>query len=105
MSPRIRKRLTIVVAVIVALPFLFYGAAEYTSRPKFCNTCHYMEPFYESWQVSSHSDISCTYCHFEPGLAGKIEGKLNGLYQLTKYVSLAYKKRRKSWRGPFNSRT
>jgi hypothetical protein len=51
-----------------------------------------MEPFYDSWQVSSHSDINCTYCHFEPGLAGKIEGKLNGLYQLTKYVSLAYKK-------------
>ncbi|MFC1620233.1 cytochrome c3 family protein [Candidatus Neomarinimicrobiota bacterium] len=92
MSPRIRKRLSIVIAVIVIVPFLFYGAAEFTSRPKFCNTCHYMEPFYESWQVSSHSDISCTYCHFEPGLAGKIEGKLNGLYQLTKYVSLAYKK-------------
>lgn len=92
MSPRIRKRLTIVIAIIVIVPFLFYGAAEYTSRPKFCNTCHYMEPFYESWQASSHSDISCTYCHFEPGLAGKIEGKLNGLYQLTKYVSLAYKK-------------
>ena len=92
MSPKIRKRLTVVVAVVIVFPFLFYGAAEYTSRPKFCNTCHYMEPFYESWQVSSHSEISCTYCHFEPGLAGKIEGKLNGLYQLTKYVSLAYKK-------------
>jgi hypothetical protein len=51
-----------------------------------------MEPFYESWKVSSHADITCTYCHFEPGLAGKIQGKLNGLYQLTKYVSLAYKK-------------
>jgi hypothetical protein len=51
-----------------------------------------MEPFYESWQMSTHADITCTYCHFEPGLAGKIQGKLNGLYQLTKYVSLAYKK-------------
>lgn len=92
MSPKIRKRAFVVIAAVLAVPLIFWGAAEYTSRPKFCNTCHYMEPFYESWQASSHADITCTYCHFEPGLAGKIEGKLNGLFQLTKYVSLAYKK-------------
>ncbi|UCD38246.1 MAG: cytochrome c3 family protein, partial [Fidelibacterota bacterium] len=92
MSPKVRRRFIVVLAVALLIPLAFWGAVEYTSRPKFCNTCHYMEPFYESWQVSSHSDITCTYCHFEPGLVGKIQGKLNGLYQLTKYVSLAYKK-------------
>ena len=92
MSPRVRKRVIVVLAAVLAVPIIFWGAAEFTSRPKFCNSCHYMKPFYESWQVSTHADISCTYCHFEPGLAGKIEGKLNGLFQLTKYVSLAYKK-------------
>ncbi len=92
MSPRIRKSVIVTASIVILLPLLFWGAAEYTSRPKFCSSCHYMEPFYESWETSSHAEISCTYCHFEPGLAGKIEGKLNGLFQLTKYVSLAYKK-------------
>ncbi len=87
-----RNRLVIIAAVGLLLPLSFWGVVEFTSRPKFCNSCHYMEPFYESWAASAHGDVTCTKCHFEPGLTGKLKGKLNGLYQLTKYVSLAYKK-------------
>jgi len=92
MSPVARKNILITIAIITGGMALIWGSMEYTSRPKFCNTCHYMEPFYQSWATSSHADIVCTECHFEPGLTGKIKGKLNGLYQVTKYVSLAYKK-------------
>ena len=67
---------------------LLTGAAGwYTSRPQFCNSCHIMEPYYASWQESTHRDVSCIKCHFPPGVAEKARGKLLGLVQLIKYVT------------------
>lgn len=62
-------------------------AGWYTSRPQFCNSCHIMEPYYKSWQQSSHKDVTCIECHFPPGLGGKLRGKMLGLVQLAKYVT------------------
>ncbi|MCH5375069.1 MAG: NapC/NirT family cytochrome c, partial [Planctomycetes bacterium] len=59
----------------------------YTSRPDFCRSCHIMEPYYVSWQHSSHNDVSCIKCHFPPGAGEKIRGKMAGLIQLLKYVT------------------
>lgn len=81
---------------IVLFLIVLAGAAEYTSRPSFCPTCHYMESFYQSWRVSAHNKVDCVECHFEPGLSGVIKGKLNGLVQIVSYVSSTYKKR-KPW--------
>lgn len=81
---------------ILTLFLLLTGSALYTSRPSFCTTCHYMEPFYDSWEMSSHSDVSCTTCHFPPGLRGTIRGKLAGLEQVISYVGRSYA-RRKPW--------
>ena len=72
---------------LVILLLLTAGAAWYTSRPQFCRSCHNMEPYYQSWQESSHKDVSCIECHFAPGLGGKVRGKLLGLVQLAKYVT------------------
>ena len=72
------------------------AAAEFTSRPSFCPTCHYMETFYQSWRTSKHNNVDCVECHFEPGISGTVRGKLNGLVQIVNYVSLSYKKR-KPW--------
>ena len=63
------------------------AAAWYTSRPQFCNSCHIMEPYYKSWQESSHKDVACIECHFPPGVGGKVRGKMLGLVQLAKYVT------------------
>lgn len=82
--------------VILLLVILTAGAAEYTSRPSFCPTCHYMESFYQSWRTSAHNKVDCVECHFEPGIAGTIKGKLNGLVQIVSYISLTYKNR-KPW--------
>ncbi len=62
-------------------------AGWYTSRPRFCASCHIMEPYYVSWQDSKHKDVSCIECHFAPGFGGKVRGKLLGLVQLAKYVT------------------
>lgn len=85
----------VVIGVAVFAIFLV-GSVEYTSRPNFCTTCHYMQPFYDSWAESSHSEVSCTTCHFEPGLEGTIRGKLAGLEQVVSYLGRSYV-RRKPW--------
>ena len=46
-----------------------------------------MEPYYKSWQQSSHKDVTCIECHFPPGVGGKVRGKMLGLVQLAKYVT------------------
>lgn len=59
----------------------------YTSRSEFCNSCHIMEPYYNSWQASSHAHVACIKCHFPPGAAEKIRGKMLGLIQLATYLT------------------
>lgn len=80
------------VAAVLGASLLFLvlmtgGAAMYTSRPQFCISCHIMEPYYTSWEHSSHRDVSCIKCHFPPGAAEKVRGKTLGLVQLLKYVT------------------
>lgn len=95
-SSRLLRFVKYFVSVIILLLILTAAAAEYTSRPSFCPTCHYMEPFYQSWRTSAHNRIDCVECHFEPGISGTVRGKLNGLVQIVNYISLSYKKR-KPW--------
>ncbi|MEO8514963.1 MAG: NapC/NirT family cytochrome c [Ignavibacteria bacterium] len=91
------KRFLLFTGIYIGLFLLLVaGSAEYTSRPAFCPTCHYMETFYQSWRTSAHNKVDCVECHFEPGLSGTVKGKLNGLVQIVSYVSQSYKKR-KPW--------
>ncbi len=74
-------------AVLLILLLMTGGAAEYTSRSQFCSSCHIMTPYYVSWQESPHHDVACIKCHFPPGAAEKVRGKMLGLVQLLKYVT------------------
>jgi nitrate/TMAO reductase-like tetraheme cytochrome c subunit len=86
--PWLLKRAVAVVLTLTVLMALVTAAAGiYTSRPEFCRSCHNMEPYYVSWQHSSHNDVTCIKCHFPPGAGEKIRGKLLGLVQLAKYVT------------------
>ena len=57
-----RRRATVVALGVAAVLGAFLmmmgvvttGAAVYTSRSQFCISCHIMEPYYVSWQESSH---------------------------------------------------
>jgi nitrate/TMAO reductase-like tetraheme cytochrome c subunit len=64
-----------------------YIALEFTTRPQFCRNCHNMEPYYDSWESSSHNHVNCVDCHYEPGLLETFEGKFKALSQLAKYVT------------------
>ncbi|MCX5685585.1 MAG: NapC/NirT family cytochrome c, partial [Planctomycetota bacterium] len=71
-------------ALILALPALVVFSVvsvEVTSTSTFCNSCHIMNSFYDSWKVGSHKDIECIQCHIPPGLPNLISAKLNGLGQ------------------------
>jgi hypothetical protein len=65
---------------------------EWTSRAEFCVTCHYMQSFHDSWAASKHNKVNCIKCHFEPGVAGTLRGKFQGLFQVFSYVTSFYKK-------------
>ena len=72
---------------LLLLAVMVGASGWYTSRPAFCRSCHIMEPYYVSWESSSHKDVSCVKCHFPPGIGGKLRGKTLGLIQLAKYVT------------------
>ena len=77
-----------VLGTFLLLLLLLTGVAGwYTSRSEFCRSCHIMEPYYQSWKESSHSDVSCIKCHFAPGFGEEVWGKMLGLVQLAKYVT------------------
>lgn len=73
--------------MLLTLTLVTSGAAVYTSRSEFCDSCHIMEPYYKSWKESTHKDVACIKCHFPPGAGEKIRGKMLGLVQLIKYVT------------------
>jgi len=84
-------------AALVAVPVFGMGtlvlgaySVKLTEHPKFCISCHYMGDYYESWQHSSHRDVACVQCHYEPGVGAELEGKMAGMIQLVKYISHAY---------------
>jgi len=81
------RAVAVVGSLVLLSAVVVGGAGWYTSRPSFCNSCHIMEPYYNSWQQSVHHDVSCIKCHFPPGAAEEIHGKMLGLVQLTKYIT------------------
>lgn len=86
------KILLIFLVSITLLILLLYGAAELTSKPKFCSSCHFMEPYVEAWKTSTHSNVTCTDCHFPPGIKSKIHGKLTAASMVVNYFTGVYKK-------------
>lgn len=95
--PRSKRIIWGSVGGFVVVLLSVYASAEYTSRPEFCPTCHYMEPYYDSWKsAEAHTDVPCSKCHFPPGIAGTVKGKIEGLVQVVNYLSSSYT-RRKPW--------
>jgi hypothetical protein len=49
-----------------------------------------MEPYYKAWQDSSHRNVACVDCHFEPGWRNELTGKFQALTQLVTYLNGTY---------------
>jgi len=63
---------------------------EFSTTPKFCTSCHYMQPFYDSWHQSPHKDVRCVDCHYAPGIRNELTKKFEALVQVSKYVTRQY---------------
>jgi nitrate/TMAO reductase-like tetraheme cytochrome c subunit len=93
MSPRIKLWVKRLVKIgLIAIPVFaisVFGAIEYTSRPKFCTTCHFMDEYYNSWKASTHGKkgISCLECHYPPGLEATLISKTRALSQVVSYIT------------------
>ncbi len=95
--PKLFKKLGLILGGLILLTVIMgFITLQITSRPKFCITCHYMQPFYDAWETSSHKDIPCSECHYPPGTMEKLTGKFRDLNQLVKYLTNTYK-RSKPW--------
>jgi hypothetical protein len=75
-----------ILLLLAVASFFFAGAIVVTGQPGFCNSCHIMNSYYDSWQASTHSNVNCLDCHLQPGFTGYIKGKVNGLAQLVDCV-------------------
>ena len=92
MKTRILRLLIIFVAGMVGLTLIIFLATQYTSKPSFCSTCHYMEPYVEAWKTSSHANVTCIDCHFPPGLKSRLIGKFTAISMTVNYFTGVYKK-------------
>ena len=75
--------------VVCALAILF-ASVEVTSQPRFCNSCHIMNPYYQSWQHSAHHKIACVECHIPPGVTATVQKKWEALSMVTSYFTGTY---------------
>lgn len=66
------------------------GFVEYSMQPDFCRSCHIMEPYYKAWHESTHRDVPCGDCHFEPGLENTLKGKWQASSQAVSYITRTY---------------
>ena len=82
-----------VVALAVAVPsavvFLFLSV-EVTSQPRFCGSCHFMNPYYQSWKTSTHQNVACVECHIPPGIASEVRKKYEALAMVARYFTGTY---------------
>ncbi|MBL7010238.1 MAG: cytochrome c3 family protein [Candidatus Marinimicrobia bacterium] len=86
------KFILILTSVSFGLIIVLYMSLEYTSKPEFCSTCHFMQPYVDGWKTSTHSDVVCTDCHFPPGFKSKLKGKLTAASMVVNYFTGVYKK-------------
>ena len=93
-SKRRKTKLIFFLSIIGLLVVVLVASIEYTSHSKFCASCHYMKPFFRSWETSSHSEVECNVCHYPPGggVRSKLSKKIEGLVMVGRYWTKLYVK-------------
>ncbi len=84
-----RALLLLILSLPIAVVLVFVGV-QVSSQPRFCGSCHYMEPYYQSWKTSSHNDVTCVECHIPPGIRSEVRKKYEALAMVARYVTGTY---------------
>jgi NapC/NirT cytochrome c family protein len=87
-----RRLLFLALATIVNIgvfAVLAQKTISYMDSAKFCGTaCHVvMQPEWDAWNRSPHSNVACVECHIGPGASGVAKAKWNGVHQLFGFVA------------------
>jgi nitrate/TMAO reductase-like tetraheme cytochrome c subunit len=91
-----RRRIVFAVVATLANIGLFaiagHKLVEHMDSPAFCGTqCHTaMQPEWEAWHRSPHSNVACAECHIGPGASGFVKAKWNGTHQLIGVITGDY---------------
>ena len=85
-----RFRLIVLTFIVLVLGVMAWFTFYYGNQPEFCDSCHFMKPYMDSWRASPHSSVKCVDCHIPPGVDGFIRAKTDGLVQLLKTVTRDY---------------
>lgn len=84
----LKKIVLVVGAVLAGLYALFTVVYHATNIPDgYCNSCHYISPYVDSWKESNHANVSCQNCHEGRGVLGKMEAKSRGLNHVYLHVT------------------
>ncbi|MFN7181473.1 MAG: NapC/NirT family cytochrome c [Planctomycetota bacterium] len=87
---KIRLLALFTVIIFIFLLLLSIYGYYYWSQPEFCNSCHIMKPYYKAWAVSTHKNVACVKCHFEPGIENELRGKWLAIKQLASFLTGSY---------------
>jgi len=89
-----KKRLILLLSLISFFVIVALGSIELTSHSNFCASCHFMKPYFQSWETSSHKDVECSVCHYPPGggIRSKLRKKIEGLVMVGRYWTKLYVK-------------
>jgi len=76
------------ICCIAAFVILFAAFLKFSETSTFCGLCHQMGSYMESWKASSHRQVACTQCHYEPGFLNHLKGKwVDGQVSLAYFIS------------------
>lgn len=86
------KLIILVSGLLILIGVSSVTAIQLTMSPQFCAKCHEMVPEYMTWQVTSHSNVSCTDCHIGPGVVNLMVHKVAALKELYLHVTDTYER-------------
>ncbi len=91
MFKNISHKYKIIILCSIGVAFAGLGLVHYSESPRFCNSCHIMEPYYKAWSTSKHNKVACVECHYPPGSPRTLLWKkFQALSQVAKYVTRTY---------------
>ena len=89
----IKKRHVIVASMgIMGIGFaglLLFSAFSlwWTSTPEFCDKCHVMNVYVDTWEASPHGEENCEHCHLNPGLFSFMGGKIASMQVVANFMT------------------
>ncbi len=83
----IKRDIVIILVILVVLAVVGFF---WSSTPSFCGRCHELKPFYDTWKVSTHRNVSCIDCHSEPGFLNYLKHKLGSWSYIFAHITGQY---------------